>query len=280
MKMIRALWTLFRAPLAMANGVSAAGGYLLFPGGIEPAGIGAAFIGVALLAAGGSAFNQILERDIDLIMERTKFRPLPSGLMQPAAATALAGVSIFFGLLILFQEGGLAPTLLGISSLAVYLGVYTPLKRRTRFALPVGAVCGALTPVIGWCVAGGAAADYRALLLAGLLYLWQIPHFWLIQHRRSEDYIRAGIPLFFSPPLRQGLGMYCRLWLCALIAAAMLLPTFGLMSRGVGICFAALMLSLIFISSPRTSCPTFLVDHFPIVLTLFLCIQRIAPAVS
>ena len=278
MKILRAIGSLFRVPLAMANGVSAAGGYLLFPGGIEPTGIWAAFIGVGLLAAGGSALNQVLERDLDLIMERTKLRPLPSGLMKPSVASALAGVSISSGLLILLGAGGTAPTLIGITSLVWYLGMYTPLKRRTRFALPVGAVCGALPPVIGWCIAGGSAADYRALLLAGLLYLWQIPHFWLIQHRHSEEYARAGIPLFFCPPHRQGIGIHCRLWICALIAAAMLLPTFGLMNRSVGIYFAVLTLPLIITSSRNVSTFSPFLNLFPIVLTLLLCIQKVLPA--
>jgi len=215
--MIRALSLLLRPRLALLNGVAAVGGYLLFPA--EPRGLAlsAAFCGVALLAAGGSAINQVLERDLDRLMARTRLRPLPQGQLTPAAATFIAAGLILLGLMLLGAVGGLLPMLIGAAALAWYLVVYTPLKRRTPLALMIGALCGALPPIIGWCLAGGNPADYQAVLLAGLLYLWQIPHFWLLQRRHADDYRNAGIPLFGGSEIHAG---FMGVWIMALIAAA------------------------------------------------------------
>ena len=144
--MIRALFRLFRPRLALVNGVAAAGGYLLFPAVVDAASLTAVVAGVALLAAGGSALNQVQESDLDLLMVRTCRRPLPRGDLTPVTATVLGSACLLTGFLALVFSGGLLPALLGVAALAWYLGIYTPLKRRTPFALPLGAVCGALPP--------------------------------------------------------------------------------------------------------------------------------------
>ncbi|HEY5973690.1 MAG TPA: protoheme IX farnesyltransferase [Geobacteraceae bacterium] len=223
--MSRSLWRLFRLPLALANGASALGGCLLFPGEVAWPVLAAAFGGVSLLAAAGSALNQVLERDLDCRMVRTRCRPLPLGQLTPARATTLGVVSGLAGLLVLGFAGGPLPALLGALALAWYLGVYTPLKRRSALALLVGGVSGALPPVIGCCLAGGSPTDYRAVLLAGLLYLWQVPHFWLLQQQHADDYRRAGIPLWGDAGTPTILW---RLWLAALGVATLLLPALGL----------------------------------------------------
>jgi protoheme IX farnesyltransferase len=271
--MIRILSRLFRLRLALLNGNACLGGYLIFPAEPEITSMAAALSGVVLLAAGGSALNQVLERDLDRIMARTMLRPLPRGDLAPPAATVIGILCILAGFLMLGATGYLLPPLLGAAALVLYLGFYTPLKRRTPLALAIGCVCGALPPVIGWCCAGGSPADYRVMLLAGLLYLWQIPHFWLIQRRHADDFLRAGIPLFVTRTEGTCSTPLCRLWIIALVAAAMLLPAFGIIERHVAFWYAGFTLSLIVVSRLRTDSALYsYLNFFPVLMTLAICV--------
>lgn len=242
--MTGSLGRLFRWRLSLLNGVVALGGFSLFPARTSWVPMTATLLGVTLLAAAGSAFNQVQERDIDQLMDRTRDRPLPRGDLSPIAAFIIGGVCLLAGLLLLGFGGGLLPVVLGIVALVWYLGVYTPLKRRTSLALAAGGICGALPPIIGWVSAGGELTDYRVMLLAGFLYLWQIPHFWLLQQRHAEDYRRAGLPLFnprFSVINPSGLW---QIWIVALVAGALLLPVFGIIGALIAPWYAVLILLL------------------------------------
>lgn len=265
---------LLRPRLALLNGISAAGGCLLAPDPVDGSLLGATSVGVALLAAGGSALNQVMERDLDGLMERTRHRPLPTGELSPSAATAVGGICIAAGLLVLAGAGGTVPPLLGSGALAWYLGVYTPLKRRTSLALLAGAVSGALPPLIGWAVTGGSPADYRVVLLAGLLFLWQIPHFWLLQRRHGEDYRRAGIPVF-APAVPDGLrSPVFGVWFGALMVATLLLPAFGIAGDGAAPWFYAFPLLLTFLAVSRFEALLFVcLNLFPLLVTLALLVR-------
>lgn len=272
--MIRLLAKLFRPRLALLNGMTALAGYGLFPAPVSPGPLLAAFCGVTLLAMGGSALNQVLERDIDALMARTMQRPLPRGLLSTPAAILAATCAILPGLALLATAGALCPPLLGAAALLWYLAVYTPLKRRTTLALPLGALCGAVPPLIGWCLAGGSPADYRVMILAGLLFIWQIPHFWLLQERHETDYRRAGIPLAGTearPPSRSPLFL---LWLTAFIAAAMLPPAFGMIGRPASLWYAAFPVPLIVLALMRSRVLFTYLNLFPVLLTLVLFLRN------
>jgi len=274
--MIRVLSSLFRLRLAILNGVAAIGGAVFFP---APAGIVlvlTVFTAVVLLAAGGSALNQVLEHDLDRLMSRTRLRPIPQGLLTPVPA-ALIGIFVSaVGFVLLFAAVGILPALLGAAALAWYLAVYTPLKRRTPYALAAGAVCGALPPLIGWCSAGGSMTDYRIVLLAGLLYLWQIPHFWLFQRRHAVDYRAAGFPLLTAATRSSALPALFWLWLAALATATMLLPTFGLISRSGAILYLLFPLPLIAMSLFRSEKTLFsYLNAFPLMITIVIIAQKI-----
>ena len=269
------LLRLFRLRLALMNGVAALGGYLLFPGRADLLSLGALGAGVCLLACAGSALNQVLERDLDSLMQRTRNRPLPRGDLAPATAVQLGAGCLLAGLALLVAAGGTLPALLGAAVLFWYLAVYTPLKRRTGFALLLGALCGALAPLVGWCAAGGNAGDFRAMLLAGILYLWQIPHFWLLQRRHARDYRRAGFVLFEPPVQGSGLAPLLVLWMVAMIAGALMLPAFGVIgSRGAPWC-AAFLAPLAAAGFRRCEPVLFAcVNLFPLLVTLALCAGR------
>jgi protoheme IX farnesyltransferase len=229
------------------------------------------FWGVTLLAMGGSALNQLLERDVDALMIRTMERPLPRGRISATAALLAGLCAILTGLLLLAMSGTIIPPLLGGGALAWYLAVYTPLKRKTALALPLGALCGAFPPLIGWSLAGGYPADYRIIILAGVLFIWQIPHFCLLQQRHEADYIRAGIPLFESVAISSGHNMLFWLWLVAFIAGAMLLPAFGIVGRPAALWYAAFPVPLILLALLRSGSLLFsCLNFFPLLVTLIL----------
>ncbi len=150
--------------------------------------------GTALLSAGSSVLNQVLERDFDARMDRTSDRPLPAGRMSPDTAL-LFGVAIaIVGLLELAVGVNLLTALLGAVALAGYIFVYTPLKRVSSLATVIGAVPGAIPPLMGW-----AAVDNQigvgGWTLFGILFLWQLPHFLAIAWLCKDDYERAGFPM-------------------------------------------------------------------------------------
>jgi protoheme IX farnesyltransferase len=151
-------------------------------------------IGTGLVAGGASAFNQILERDTDGLMRRTRLRPLPDGRVAAGEAAMFASLLSAAGLLVLAAGVNLLSAAVALATLASYAVVYTPLKRRTSFSTVIGAIPGALPPVIGWTAATGQLSQ-GAWVLFAIVFLWQLPHFLAIAWMYREDYARAGIPM-------------------------------------------------------------------------------------
>jgi protoheme IX farnesyltransferase len=153
-----------------------------------------ALFGIALVAAGSSALNQYLERDSDARMARTASRPLPAGRLSPSEVLlfglATGGLGTMY--LAAFVNGTTA--ILSAVTLLLYAAVYTPLKRYSAFATAVGAVPGALPPVLGW-AASGAPLDVAAFSLFAVLFLWQFPHFLAIAWLYRDQYARAGLKM-------------------------------------------------------------------------------------
>jgi len=153
------------------------------------------FTGVFLLSACASAINQIQEWRTDALMPRTKNRPIPSGRLKTCAAffTAfLLGSAGFFLLLYFFKSA--VPAISGAVSIIIYNCLYTPLKRIAPYAFLAGALSGAIAPLIGWTAAGGFLTDPVISTVALFLYLWQIPHFLLLNLLYRDEYLSAGFP--------------------------------------------------------------------------------------
>lgn len=151
-------------------------------------------VGTALVASGASAFNQLIERDSDRLMNRTRRRPLPDQRLQPAEALVFAFLLSSVGLLILAGGVNVLSAVVAFATLASYAAIYTPMKKRSSFATVVGAIPGALPPVIGWAAAQDAVTQ-GAWILFGIVFLWQLPHFLAIAWIYREDYARAGFPM-------------------------------------------------------------------------------------
>ena len=151
-------------------------------------------VGAGLVAGGAAALNQIVERDIDEVMERTRRRPMPMGRVTPSEGRLFATVIATLGLLELALGANVIAAAVAAATLISYVAIYTPLKRRTSWATIVGAVPGALPPVIGWTAARG-ALTVEAWVLFGIVFLWQLPHFHALSWLYRDDFRKAGLPL-------------------------------------------------------------------------------------
>jgi len=149
-------------------------------------------VGTGLIASGTAALNQWYEREADRHMRRTSARPLPSGRLSAPRALAFGAALSVAGFLELWLGVNLLPGLIGVFTLASYLFLYTPLKQRTWWSTTVGAIPGAMPPIIGYAAAAGALTRESWALFA-ILFLWQFPHFYSIAWMYKEDYARAGI---------------------------------------------------------------------------------------
>jgi protoheme IX farnesyltransferase len=151
-------------------------------------------LGTALVAGGAAALNQLLEREYDARMRRTASRPLPSGRMQPVTVMLFGGVCALVGTLYLALLVNPLTAVLGAVSLVSYLFIYTPLKRIHWLNTAVGAVPGALPPLMGWAAARG-TLDGGGWALFAILAFWQIPHFFAIAWLYRDEYAKAGFKM-------------------------------------------------------------------------------------
>jgi protoheme IX farnesyltransferase len=182
---------------------------------------------VFLLACGASALNQYQERDIDAKMERTKRRPLPSGIIAPVRALLFSLVLILSGLTLLALAGGLKPFALGLFALFWYNLIYTYLKRITAFASVPGAAVGTIPVAIGWVSAGGIQAAPQLAVVCFVFFMWQIPHFWLLLLRSGNDYQKAGLPSLCGIMHPEQISRVTFVWLFAASVSCLLLPLYG-----------------------------------------------------
>ena len=174
--------------------VTAAVGYALGAAVFQTGVFLAVLAGTALVAGGASVLNQYAERDFDARMLRTRHRPLPAGRLQPAEALAFGLALSAAGLTLLGAGTNALTAALGLAASASYVLLYTPLKRVTSLCTVVGAIPGAIPPIMGWAAARG-GLDRTAWALFSILFLWQLPHFLALAWMYREDYARGGFPM-------------------------------------------------------------------------------------
>lgn len=203
-------------------------------------------LGTALVASGASALNQWLERHTDARMVRTENRPLPAGRLQPAEVLlfgSLLGIGGTAYLALTLPH--IAAALVALLTFALYVFVYTPLKPLTTANTLIGAIPGALPPVIGWCAARGSISG-EGIALFMILFLWQIPHFFAIAWIHREEYARAGLKMLPSFDHDGSLtGRTMLLFCLALITASLVPVVFG--ASGVFYLIGATLLGLWFL---------------------------------
>jgi len=207
----------------------------------------ATVLGTALVAGGASAYNQILERKTDALMLRTRRRPLPDGRLQVGEALIFATALCALGIATLAAGVNTLCALVALATLISYVVIYTPLKRTTSFATVIGAIPGALPPVIGWTAAREELSP-GAWLLFGIVFLWQLPHFLSIAWMFREDYARAGFPMLpVLEPDGRSTGRQAVIYSAALVPLSLTPTLIGLTGRAYfigALALAALFLAL------------------------------------
>jgi protoheme IX farnesyltransferase len=181
-----------------------------------------------MVTCASNILNEIIEKDTDKLMERTSGRPLPMGTMSIAEAMVTAGIMGVLGVLILSFRFNLTAGVLSAVSLLSYAFIYTPLKKVSPIAVFVGAIPGALPPVIGYvCALGHGEINYFvAVTLFAIQFLWQFPHFWSIAWVRYEDYLKAGIMMLPSPSGKTRLSAIQSVIYCAGLLIVAMAPYF------------------------------------------------------
>ncbi len=221
---------------------SAAGFYLGSRGAVELLSLALAVGGTALVACGAAALNPVYAGATDALMERTRRRPLPDRRLGVPEARVFGIALAAAGIVLLAAAANLMSALLALVTLLVYVSVYTPMKRRSTLSTIVGAVPGALPPLIGWTAAYGATSIAGWTLFA-IVFLWQIPHFMAIAWIYRDDYSAAGFPMLpVLEPDGRRTGQQAALYSAALIPASLLPAVLGV--SGIAYFWTALVLGV------------------------------------
>ena len=193
----------------------------------------AVLVGTGMVVGAANVLNNYLERDVDSLMRRTWGRPLPAGRVEPATALALGIALPAFAIPMLAFAANPLTALLALVALVSYAFVYTPMKRWSTAALFVGAIPGAIPPLMGWTAATG-TIDARGLALFALLFVWQLPHFLAISIYLKEDYARGGLKVFALVHGERSAKIWA-LGTSAVLVPVGMLPTFlGMATWGYG----------------------------------------------
>lgn len=190
----KAYFQLLKFRLSLLVAFSCAFGYVLASSNTNTTVLLMLFIGGFLLSGASVTINQILEKDYDKLMTRTMNRPLPTARVSVREAIVFSMICTALSITILAAFTNLLTVALSVVSMVLYCFVYTPLKRVGSIAVFVGAIPGALPPLLGWVAATG-SISYEALLIFGIQFIWQFPHFWAIAWVADEDYKKAGFKL-------------------------------------------------------------------------------------
>ncbi|HEY6098588.1 MAG TPA: heme o synthase [Anaeromyxobacter sp.] len=230
----RDLFLLSKPRLSGLVMLTTAGGLGLAPGRIGLARAILTILGTAAVVGAANALNNYMERDIDARMRRTRDRPLPAGRVEPFVAVALGVMMPAFALPLLALVANPLTALLAFIALVVYVAVYTPMKQRSTLALFVGAVPGAIPPLLGWTAVTG-RLDPGGLALSLLLFTWQLPHFLAISIYLAEDYARGGLRVFALVHGERVTRAWIAVTATALVPVSLLLVPLGLAGRAYGV---------------------------------------------
>jgi protoheme IX farnesyltransferase len=222
--------------------VTSAGGYYLGVSRPTFLPMVAVAMGTALVAGGAAVLNQVYERETDALMQRTRLRPLPDQRVTPEEARTFGTLLAAAGIVFLSVSANALAALLALVTVVVYLTIYTPMKRRSSVATLIGAVPGALPPLIGWTAASG-SLSLGGWSLFAIVFLWQVPHFMAIAWLYRDDYARAGFPMLpVVEPDGRRTGIQAVFYAAALVPASLAPTVVGL--TGTAYLWTALILGV------------------------------------
>lgn len=240
------------------------------------------FAGVFFLAAGTTVLNQIQECRRDGMMQRTKSRPIPSGEISVRSASLVAALLLLGGAVLLSFNGWL-PMFLGLLNIVFYNLIYTPLKTRSWLAIVPGAVVGGVPPLIGWTSAGFYIFHPNAIFIAIFVFLWQIPHFWLLMIKYGKEYEMAGFSSISKRLTERQIKSVVFYWGVITSLFLMLFPLFGfsfkpiLLTLLVGMNFGFILLFHRFLFGVKNSKSIYkafiLINSYALVVFIFLVIN-------
>jgi protoheme IX farnesyltransferase len=224
-----------------------AGGYYLGAGpGANVVSLANVTLATALVAGGSAAFNQVMERKADALMDRTRRRPVAEGRLSPRESLIFASVLSLAGLVWLALATTVLASVVALVTLLTYVVLYTPMKQRTSFATVVGAIPGALPPMIGWAAATDTLSRESWVLFA-IIFLWQMPHFLAIAWLFKDDYGRAGFPMLpVLEPDGRSTGYQVAAYASALLPVSLVPSLMGL--AGQAYFGVALVLGIVFLA--------------------------------
>lgn len=230
MSVLRDIIILIKPRITLNVLLTAAAGLYVAPVVVETQRVILTLLGTVLLVAGANALNMYIERDIDGRAKRTRHRPLPAGRLRPAVAL-WTGLILGLGALPLLTFGANWLTgLLGLISLLTYVAIYTPMKQHSTGAMVVGAIPGAMPPLMGWTAATG-RLDLAGLSLFAIMFLWQLPHFLAITLYRGSDYQNAGYKITATEHGTLTAKMQIVLYLAALYPVTLVMVPLGVGGR-------------------------------------------------
>lgn len=226
---IKLLLELNKVKITVAVMLTTIAGYVLAKHTID-VGIILPTIGIFILACGSAALNHFQDRDRDGLMERTKNRPIPSGKISASWVLVIAFAEIILGAWLIYIGSNFLAAQLGLLALIWYNFIYTPLKRKTAFAVIPGSVIGAIPPMVGWTAAGGSIADPQLLILGFFFFIWQVPHFWLLMLKYGKEYEAAGYPSITAMISPEQIKRATFMWTAATAVSAIMIAVSGLVS--------------------------------------------------
>lgn len=226
---LRLLLELNKVKITFAVTLTTIAGYVLAKNEFD-SGLVLPVLGIFILACGAAALNHYQDRDKDALMKRTINRPIPSGKISPNMVLIIAIFEIALGTFIIYLGSNFLAAQLGLLALIWYNGIYTPLKRKTAFAVVPGSIIGAIPPMVGWVAGGGELSDPRLFVLAFFFFIWQVPHFWLLMLKYGKEYEDAGYPSITSMISKQQIKNATFMWTAATAVTALMIPVSGLMS--------------------------------------------------
>jgi len=220
---------LVRIKLSLAVTLSALIGYVFADGRDLKTALGIA-LGVLLLSSASSVLNQLQEAEYDAKMDRTKKRPLASEVVSEKIAVRLFAILLLSGTILLATISSWS-AVVGLITIAIYNLIYTPLKRKSGLAIFPGAIVGALPPILGWVGHSTNILDPGIVLLAGFMFLWQVPHFLMLSFKYKHEYLEAG----FKVPIASLSDLQAKLmvgiWIISTSMIALLFPVAGLITN-------------------------------------------------
>ncbi|MDR3652117.1 MAG: protoheme IX farnesyltransferase [Paludibacter sp.] len=222
---LNTLLVLVKHKVSVAVTFTAITGYLIYTGSFDFR-ILFLVIGVYMLAGGSSALNEFQERKYDALMPRTKDRPIPSGKMSSLQALIVSILFIITGSFVLYINFGIIPASLGLFNVIWYNLIYTNLKRITAFAVVPGSLVGAVPAFIGWTAAGGYLFESTIVFIAFFMFIWQIPHFWLLMLKYGKEYEAAGFPTINQSVSKVNLRIIIFSWVIATSFSSLIIPLF------------------------------------------------------